>query len=56
MGCYDFCNRKSKILSIVNGEEITITKHCNTEREDGFIGALIFKTCGKSGRFFEQKK
>ena len=38
-----------------DGSKIAVYKFCYQQREDGYLGSFIFQTCGKRGRFYEEK-
>lgn len=50
---YDRCNRKNLIdPNVIND----MTKFCYSERQDGWFSARLEGTCGREGRFYEQKE
>lgn len=54
---YYLCNSPKRGYTIdeVTGEKAYNFVFCTTQRADPAIISFIYKTCGKSGRFFEPK-
>lgn len=45
-----------RTMERITGEVKVTSSLCVYQRQDGLIGSLINKTCGRRGRFFEQKQ
>jgi hypothetical protein len=54
MGGSDWCER-SKTIDLVTGSESNALM-CVDARSHGYVESILHNTCGKRGRFFEEKE
>lgn len=54
MGGSDWCER-GKTIDLVTGSESNALM-CADARSHGYVESILHNTCGKRGRFFEEKQ